>query len=156
TLGLLACTGLGLSAQAASRCSETAATATQPASIQCSSQVAWIDSGTAGQRKVVFQVPLGQAPAGGWPVALLFHGSLARVNGFLYHSDLPFGAYYQGRLVKTLLYIGYAVLAPIALKSTEAWQSNSPEYADEYAASNDRLFFEQLFAAMDSGLFGPL
>src|SRR5690606_10816525 len=38
----------------------------------------------------------------------------------------------------------------------EAWQTNSPEYADDYAASNDRLFFEQLFAAMDAGRFGPL
>lgn len=75
---LLAAANLPLQAQAASRCTSTAT------SISCSAQTAWIDSGSAGQRKVVFQVPTGSAPSTGWPVALLFHGSLVRVSGFTY------------------------------------------------------------------------
>ena len=121
---LLAAANLPLQAQAASRCTSTAT------SISCSAQTAWIDSGSAGQRKVVFQVPTGSAPSAGWPVALLFHGSLVRVSGFTYASDAPFGGYHQGELVRALLDSGYAVIAPNALTAAEAWQTNDPQYAE--------------------------
>ena len=111
---LLAAANLPLQAQAASRCTSTAT------SISCSAQTAWIDSGSAGQRKVVFQVPTGSAPSAGWPVALLFHGSLVRVSGFTYASDAPFGGYHQGELVRALLDSGYAVIAPNALTAAES------------------------------------
>ncbi len=147
---LLAAANLPLQAQAASRCPSTAT------SISCSAQTAWIDSGSAGQRKVVFQVPTGSAPSAGWPVALLFHGSLVRVSGFTYASDAPFGGYHQGELVRALLDSGYAVIAPNALTAAEAWQTNDPQYAEDYAASNDQLFFNNLFKAMNAGRFGKL
>lgn len=147
---LLAAANLPLQAQAASRCTSTAT------SISCSSQTAWIDSGGAGQRKVVFQVPAGSAPSTGWPVALLFHGSLVRVSGFTYASDAPFGGYHQGELIRALLDNGYAVIAPNALTAAEAWQTNDLQYAEDYAASNDQLFFNNLFKAMNAGRFGKL
>ncbi|MEO4049149.1 alpha/beta hydrolase-fold protein [Pseudomonas sp. CAU 1711] len=147
---LLAAASLSSHTQAASRC------VTGAAGISCSAQTAWIDSGSAGQRKVVFQLPLGNAPAGGWPVALLFHGSLARVNGFAYGVDAPFGGYHQGELIRDLLDSGFAVLAPNALTAAEAWQTNDPQYAENYAPSNDRLFFDKLFAAIEAGRFGTL
>ena len=147
---LLAAANLPLQAQAASRCTSTAT------SISCSAQTAWIDSGSAGQRKVVFQVPTGSAPSAGWPVALLFHGSLVRVTGFTYASDAPFGGYHQGELVRALLDSGFAVIAPNALTAAEAWQTNDPQYAEDYAASNDQLFFNNLFKAMGAGRFGKL
>ena len=124
--------------------------------IVCTAQSLSIDSGSEAPRKVVFQVPAGAAPAGGWPVVLLFHGALMRSNGFSYHVDLPFGGYYQGKLVQALLDNGFAVVAPNAMSSSESWQTNSAEYADNYARSNDYLFFNNLFAAMQAGRFGPL
>src|SRR5690606_27118746 len=98
--------------------------------IVCSAQSLSIDSGSEAPRKVVFQVPAGAAPAGGWPAVLLFHGALMRSNGFSYHVDLPFGGYYQGKLVQALLDNGFAVIAPNAMSSSESWQTNSAEYAD--------------------------
>jgi poly(3-hydroxybutyrate) depolymerase len=153
---LLAAASLSAQTQAASRCTSINSSATQQASVSCSAQTAWIASGAEGQRKVVFQVPAGAAPAGGWPVALLFHGSLVRVNGFSYNAGMPFGGYYQGLLVRALLDNGFAVIAPNALTAVDAWQTNAPEYADNYAQSNDQLFFNNLFAAMSSGRFGKL
>lgn len=139
---------------AESRCSEN--TSSQPATLNCSYKTLAIDSGSAGKRKVVYQVPLGKAPAGGWPVALLYHGALVTVYNFSYHSDMPFGGYYQGKLIQGLLDGGYAVVAPNALTSKEAWQTNAPEYASDYQQSNDYLFLNNLFGAIASGKFGPL
>jgi poly(3-hydroxybutyrate) depolymerase len=144
----------GTTAWAESRCSEN--TSSQPATLICSYKTLSIDSGSAGKRKVVYQIPIGKAPAGGWPVALLYHGSLATVNSFSYHSDMPFGAYHQGKLIKALLDSGYAVVAPNALTAKDAWQTNAPEYANNYQQSNDYLFFNNLFSAIATGKFGPL
>ncbi|WP_225580208.1 plasmid partitioning protein [Pseudomonas sp. PDM16] len=144
------------SAQAASRCVAKAASGTQPASISCSTQTTSINSGGEAPRKVVFQVPMGTPPANGWPVALLFHGSLVKVTGFSYNTGAPFGGYYQGELIRALLDSGYAVIAPNALTAAEAWQTNEPAWANNYAQSNDQLFFNNLFAAMNSGVFGKL
>lgn len=148
-LGMLA---LSSPALAASRCIANAS----GGAISCSIQTASIDSGTEAPRKVVFQVPTGTPPAGGWPVVLLFHGSLVQVNGFTYTATMPFGGLYQGVLIRALLDNGYAVIAPNALTAAEAWQTNEPEYAYDYIHSNDRLFFENLFAAMNGGRFGKL
>ena len=49
---------------AESRCSEN--TDSQPATISCSYKTLAIDSGSAGKRKVVYQIPIGKAPAGGF------------------------------------------------------------------------------------------
>ncbi|WP_252272436.1 extracellular medium-chain-length polyhydroxyalkanoate depolymerase [Pseudomonas subflava] len=144
-----------LDTQAASRCA-VGTTVTQQAIVNCTAETAWIASGAAGQRKVIFQVPAGTAPNAGWPVVLLFHGSLVRMNGFSYSADMPFGGYYQGLLVRTLLDNGFAVIAPNALTAAAAWQTNELVYAENYAQSNDRLFFDNLFAAMEAGHFGKL
>ena len=154
---ILLATSLVLGAPAVwaeSRCSEN--TNSQPATISCSYKTLAIDSGSAGKRKVIYQIPAGKAPAGGWPVALLYHGSLVTVYNLSYHSDMPFGGYYQGKLVRALLDNGYAVIAPNALTAKDAWQTNAPEYASNYQQSNDYLFFNNLFSAIASGKFGPL
>ncbi|MDG9930162.1 MULTISPECIES: alpha/beta hydrolase-fold protein [unclassified Pseudomonas] len=151
-LALLGMFALSSPALAASRCIANGS----GSAISCSIQTVSIDSGAEAPRKVVFQVPTGTAPAGGWPVVLLFHGSLVQVNGFTYTANMPFGGLYQGMLIRALLDNGYAVIAPNALTAAEAWQTNEPEYAYDYAHSNDRLFFENLFAAMNGGRFGKL
>ncbi|MDG9978992.1 extracellular medium-chain-length polyhydroxyalkanoate depolymerase [Ectopseudomonas oleovorans] len=157
TAPLLVCAALaGAPAMAASLCSEQAQTASAPATVSCSSKALQIDSGSAGQRRVVYQVPSGTPPAGGWPVVLLYHGSLTKVSNFVYNSDMPFGGYYQGKLVQGLLDHGYAVLAPNALTAAEAWETNADAFANNYSQSNDYLFFNNLFASIAKGSFGPL
>jgi hypothetical protein len=62
---------------------------------------------------VHWQVPLGDPPASGWPVVLMFQGSLFSAElTWIATDDLPFGAFHQTRVVKALLDHGFAVITP--------------------------------------------
>ena len=63
--------------------------------MSCTYQSTWLDSGLVGQRKIIYQTPLGTPPAGGWPVVLVYQGSFFPLNDFSYHGNLPFGGYYE-------------------------------------------------------------
>jgi predicted esterase len=147
--------GASMHSLAASRCTETNKTLFKPATVNCPHQTTWIDSGVVGQRQVIYQLPLGTPPAGGWPVALVYQGSFFPLDDFSYHSDLPFGGYYEGKLIKKLLDNGYAVIAPSA-PADLFWHTNLPGLATNYETSTDYDFLGNVFDAIAAGHFGPL
>ena len=144
-----------LPALADSRCSERPKSLLLPAKINCSHQTTWIDSGVVGARQVIYQTPLGTPPAGGWPVVLVYQGSFFPLDNFTYYSNQPFGGFYEGKLIRTLLDNGYAVIAPSA-PADLFWQTNIPGLAQAYELSTDYDFLGNVLAAIAAGHFGPL
>ena len=138
-----------------SRCSERPKSLLLPAKISCSHQTTWIDSGVIGARQVIYQTPLGTPPAGGWPVVLVYQGSFFPLDNFTYYSNQPFGGFYEGKLIRTLLDNGYAVIAPSA-PADLFWQTNIPGLAQAYELSTDYDFLGNVLAAIAAGHFGPL
>lgn len=102
-------------------------------------------------RLVVWQVPLGDAPAEGWPAVIVFQGSLYGPD-LTWEGDtsLPFGAIHQIRMQAALLDHGFAVMAPAA--DGVAWATNFPGYE----ASTDATFIPALLDAIEIGRFGPV
>lgn len=143
------------SAFADSRCSERPKSLLLPAKVSCSHKTTWIDSGVVGARQVIYQTPLGSPPAGGWPVVLIYQGSFFPLDNFTYYSNQPFGGYYEGKLVRTLLDNGYAVIAPSA-PADLFWQTNIPGLAQAYELSTDYDFLGNVLNAIATGHFGPL
>jgi dienelactone hydrolase len=132
-----------------SRCKETATTITCPKIT--------VELGP-WQRDVHYQVPLGEPPAGGWPVVLMFQGSFftAEVT-WIATDDLPFGAWVQTHVVKHLLDHGYAVITPEAkLDGSTFWDTNIPPYSFTWESSEDHQLMLLIFAGIEEGTFGPL
>lgn len=148
---LLACG----SAHAQYRCTAQPGSGWQPATVTCTHQTAWIDSGVVGQRRVTYQLPLGTPPPQGWPVVLLYQGSFFPLDDFSYASNDPFGGYHEGRLIQQLLDGGYAVVAPSA-PGDLFWQTNLPGFASTYELGTDYDFLGNVFDAIAAGQFGPL
>ena len=144
-----------LQAQAASRCSERARSLLLPAKVSCSYQSTWIDSGLVGQRQVIYQTPLGTPPAAGWPVVLIYQGSFFPLDDFTYYDNMPFGGFYEGKLIQRLLDNGFAVIAPSA-PADLFWQTNVPGLAQNYELSTDYHFLGNVLDAIATGHFGPL
>nr|AAV51817.1 PhaZ [Pseudomonas luteola] len=142
-------------ALAASPCTERAKSLLLPGKISCSYRSTWIPSSSISNRKVIYQLPSGTAPTGGWPVVLIYQGSFFPLNNFTYYTTDPFGGYYEGRVVKTLLENGYAVIAPSA-PADLFWHTNLPALASNYELSTDYTFLTNVFQAIDDGDFGPL
>lgn len=124
--------------------------------LTCPYQVVTLQA--AGEhRDVLWQVPRGAAPAGGWPVAILFQGTGATPALTWTATPIePFGAYAQTQVVQRLLDNGYAVLTPAThLGGFTFWDTNNPLVQD-YLASNDHAFMLGIFDAISAGRFGPL
>jgi poly(3-hydroxybutyrate) depolymerase len=134
---------------AGSRCDET------PTTITCPKQT--LELGP-WQRDVHWQVPLGDPPASGWPVVLMFQGSLFSAElTWIATDDLPFGAFHQTRVVKALLDHGFAVITPeTKLDGGTFWDTNIPPYSLNWESSEDHELMLALFAAIDDGTFGEL
>lgn len=113
---------------------------------------------TIGGRTVAYQVPLGDAPATGWPTVVYYQGSLIPgERAFAASQDATFGQYELTSTVKALLDAGYAVIAPNALgNGTQYWQSNVPPYATSWTGCADDLFVRALLDAMRGTTFGVL
>jgi hypothetical protein len=119
------------------------------------------ESITLDGRAVLFATPLGNAPADGWPVALIFQGT-----GFgpptMWHWSIldPVGTILGGRnqvlLVKNLLDNGFAVITPAADLGGFAWDTNLPPFDFDWSIAPDNHFLEDLFTAGDGGAFGAL
>ncbi len=109
-------------------------------------------------RDVHYQVPAGVPPEDGWPVAILFQGSLfSAALTFDGTQGFPFGRYYQALTVKQLLDAGYAVLAPEAhLEGATFWDTNVPPWNLLWSGSPDDRFMLAIFNAIAAGDFGPL
>ncbi|MBP8185085.1 MAG: plasmid partitioning protein, partial [Pseudomonas sp.] len=113
-------------AGAASPCSERQPLLLIPGKISCSSQSSWVASGPLSSRKVLYQVPAGTPPAGGWPLVIVYQGSFFALDNFVYYSNEWAGKlYHEGKTIKTLLDHGYAVIAPSA-PADLFWQTNIP------------------------------
>lgn len=152
-LGSLLCT----SAWAASPCTERQPSLLIPGKISCSSQTTWVDSGALSTRKVIYQVPAGTPPAGGWPVVYFYQGSFFALDSFVYYSNEWAGKLYnEGKTIKTLLEHGYAVIAPSA-PADLFWQTNIPGLSGAlYETSTDFTFISNLLTGVREGRFGPL
>lgn len=83
-------------------------------------------------RSVLWEVPLGEAPADGWPVVLHFQGSFFAPHLFSWDASqlLPFGAYEQTLGIKMLLDSGYAVITPEThMTGFIFWDTNIPPFS---------------------------
>ncbi len=134
-------------AQATSRCS------VDSTGVTCTREQLMV-----GGRAVTFKVPLGDAPAAGWPVVIYFQGSFMPGNAtFAAVPSSSFGKYSLTLTVKALLDAGYAVLAPDALESgTTYWQTNIPPWSTDWTSSADHPFILSMLAGVADGTFGPL
>lgn len=106
-------------------------------------------------RQVLWQVPTGTAPAGGWPTVIMFQGSFATPTLTWTASPVePFGAYAQTQTVQQLLDNGFAVLTPAThLAGLTFWDTNNP-LVPNYLESNDHALMLAMFDALDAGAFG--
>lgn len=113
---------------------------------------------TINGRTVAFQVPLGDAPATGWPTVVFYQGSfIPGERAFAATKDATFGQYQLTSTVKALLDAGFAVIAPNALgNGSQYWQSNVPPYATNWTGSADDVFVHALLDAMRGTTFGGL
>ena len=140
-------------ANAASRCTERNYILL-PDTISCTSRVTQVASSGITQRDVVWELPLGAPPSGGWPVAIVYQGSLFPVE-FSRNSVASFGGFYELKTIKKLLDSGYAVLAPRA-PAELAWLTNSAGPLTNYEITTDYTFLTNVFNKIDEGVFGPL
>ena len=104
-------------------------------------------------RNVRYQVPTGDAPAGGWPVVFIYQGSYIPVQ-FSGRSGQPWGGFHQIRLIRKLLNNGFAVIAPEAVDRT-FWDTNTLGGAN-YKNSSDYGYLSTLFDMVAEGEFGDL
>ncbi|MCA9717109.1 MAG: hypothetical protein KC468_20715 [Myxococcales bacterium] len=136
----------------ASKCEQT------PTAIICPKETVELEVGLLITRDVHWQVPSGEPPPGGWPIAFMFQGSLftSELN-WVGQLDGPFGMYYQVLTLKRLLDAGYAVITPEAhAEGSTFWDTNVPPFSSNWELSPDHDFMLAIFDAIDQGTFGPL
>jgi poly(3-hydroxybutyrate) depolymerase len=128
--------------------------------LHCARHITTLNTGLTGltPRKVHWQVPVGDPPESGWPVAILFQGSFVSADSFW---DVPksevLGVWNQGLLTKTLLDGGFAVITPEArLAGTGAWETNIPPMSLDWSLSGDNDFMLDIFDGVAEGQFGEL
>ncbi len=128
--------------------------------VQCSykTEVLSIGFPLDSQRSVHWQLPLGEAPTGGWPWVLIFQGSFFSADQAWTATPLSaFGALYLVETIEALLGAGYAVLTPEAAASgTTFWNTNVMPWRAAWSSSPDAALMKVLFAAVQAGKFGPL
>ena len=128
--------------------------------VQCSYNTKILTLGLPldAQRKVHWQLPLGKAPASGWPWVVIFQGSFFPADQAWTASPLSaFGALYLVETIEALLGAGYAVLTPEAAASgTTFWNTNVMPWSAAWSSSPDAVLMKLLFAAVEAGKFGPL
>lgn len=109
-------------------------------------------------RNVQWQVPAGDAPAAGWPVAIVFHGSFVGTRPSWDSRDTDkWGGYRLAQTTKALLERGYAVLTPESMHSGNwFWNSNVVGFSDNWGIAPDGEMMTQLLEAIGDGTFGPL
>src|SRR5262249_12806576 len=107
-------------------------------------------------RKLLWQVPVGDAPDSGWPVVFLFQGSAFPPDTFWdVSASMPFGAWHQGHVTRALLDHGYAVITPSASRSGHSyWDTNDWRLANRWDESEDHAFLQQIFDDLERGELG--
>ncbi|MDB4959782.1 MAG: uncharacterized protein JWO36_7351 [Myxococcales bacterium] len=109
-------------------------------------------------RTVTYELPLGTAPAGGWPIVIFYQGSfIAGSRAFAAAAADAFGQYELTLTVEALLDHGYAVVAPNAQSDGNSyWQTNVPPCSTSWTGCADDMLVTQLLTATEDGTFGPL
>lgn len=148
---LLAACALGACTPEPSRCEET------PTEVRCAHHTTRLQAGDF-VRDIHWQVPLGEPPAGGWPLVMLFQGTA--FPALLYFSApkaTPFGGVHQAGLTRALLRNGFAVMAPEALgEGLTCWHTNIPPWSTDWENSPDAALMDELFRGILEGEFGPI
>jgi dienelactone hydrolase len=145
-----------LDAWAGSRCTVT------PTTVLCTHETHVLPTGAGlPDRDVHFQIPLGEAPAAGFPVALVFQGATLSAerawSGDAADLTDTFGMIHQARLVARLLDAGYAVITPEAAgDGSTFYDTNIPPYATMWETAPDHQLMLGIFAGIEAGDFGPL
>ena len=128
--------------------------------VSCPHHTSTLSVGATGliNRDVHWMVPFGDPPPDGWPVVLMFQGSVFNPeHNWKGTTDDLYGAYYQVLVLKKLLDAGYAVLTPEAHLGGETfWDTNVPLYANNWESAPDHDFILVIFAAIENGTFGAL
>lgn len=143
---------LAHSASADSRCEQTTGWWWSTV-ITCEHTVVALEVAEDDVRNVRYQVPLGNAPVGGWPVVFIYQGSYIPVQ-FSGRSGQSWGGFNQIRLIRKLLNNGFAVIAPEAVDRT-FWDTNTLGGAS-YKSSSDYVYLNTLFDMVADGEFGDL
>jgi len=121
-------------------------------SVACTHNITHLVAGSDA-RDVYWQTPSTPAPAGGYPIVVLFQGSFGGPSftwGTLTPSTL-YGGFYQGLLQASLLDHGFTVISPAAAGET-AWQTNS---VLPFASTSDKAVIDALLADIAAGMYGP-
>lgn len=113
--------------------------------------------GEAGhQRQLLWQLPPGDPPPDGWPVAVLFQGSLFPAQ--TWWDGFPgevLGGLHAVELTERLFGAGYAVFTPEAEVAVSwCWNTNVPPWVANFQESPDKAVLDVLFREMDEGRFG--
>lgn len=137
-----------------SRCTETAS------SIHCAHHTLVISPGGLGlgNRDVHWQVPLGEAPDGGWPVVLMFQGSFFSADTFWDEvSTAPYGGWSQCHVTRALLDRGFAVISPkTRYGGNYYWDTNVVGFSETWGTTDDHHLMLGIFDGIASGKFGPV
>lgn len=105
-----------------------------------------------------WQVPLGDAPTGGWPAVVMFQPSIYAAE--LHWTGVaggPFGQYYPADTIRSLLDAGFAVITPQgqALAGT-VWETNLAVSADRWELTSDDAMMRALFTDLEDGVYGSI
>lgn len=124
----------------------------------CAHETTALPTGAWGPRTVHHQVPLGDPPEAGWPVAVLFQGSLHPASGFWEAEvDGAFGAWEQVAVVEALLDGGFAVVTPDAQGDGRTWwNTNVPPWSSAWETSPDHALMLALLEGLADGTFGAV
>lgn len=142
----------GNSGNVGSRCTET------PDHIACPYEVTSLPAQAGILRDVLYQVPLGTPPNGGFPVVIFFQGSFyGPALMFDVDVDASHGGIHVAQTIKSLLDAGYAVIAPEAhAEGGTFWDTNIPPFSVSWTTAPDHAFMVSILAAISDGKFGPL
>ena len=137
-----------------SRCVETAG------ALHCAHHTLVVSPGGLGlgNREVHWQVPLGTAPAKGWPVVLMFQGSFYSADTFWDGTPAaPYGGWSQCHVTQALLEQGFAVITPkTRFDGAYYWDTNVIGFADNWGTADDHHLMLTIFEGIAAGRFGPL
>jgi len=123
---------------------------------RCPHQQTTLASGPLTRRAVYYQLPVGEPPAAGWPVAVLFQGSFFPIDTFWEaRPDDPFGAWNQVGTVAALLDAGFVVLTPEAFGGS-FWNTNIAPWSFAWESSPDHQLMLSLLAAIDGDELGAV